>query len=142
MSILNITSENFNIQVKDVAKKIEVNAYHSYNGDRGRMPFGSQAKHNKNALHVMTIVSNRLERAVGKIIPFKPTGRQVRDVVEEVLDKKVSCRIRRYTGKDLKNTVSYLIDERGGRVGHGATYIDNYKGTETSIRFYRIDIIY
>lgn len=142
MSILDITSENFNIQVKDVAKKIEVNAYHSYNGDRRRMPVGSQTKHNKNALHVMTIVSNRLERAVGKIIPHKPTSRQVRDVVEKVLGKKVSCRIQKYTGKDLKNMVSYHIDERGGQVGRGAIYIDNYKGTEASIRFYEINIRY
>ena len=148
MSILDITSDNFNISVGDVSKEIEIQAHASYNnGDRGLMNWGEQGKHQRHANHIQVIMTNRLKKALERLVPGWPTGRQVRDVVEEVFGKKVTCRIQKFTGRDLKNTVSYHLGERGEKGPsyqrtYGTIYEEEYKGTKAEVRFTRIDIKY
>ena len=144
MSILDITSNNFNIAVGDVSKEIEINSYVSYGGKED-IHWTESSKHHKHAVHVQKIITNRLTKALKKVVPGWPTGRQVRDVVEEVLGKKVTCKIQKYTGRDLKNMVSYNLGERKGvtdTYSYGTIYREEYKGTKAEIRFTRIDIKY
>ena len=143
MSILDITSDNFNISVGDVSKEIEIQAYASYNnGNRGLMAWGEQERHQRHANHIQVIMTNRLRKALERLVPGWPTGRQVRDVVEEVFGKKVTCRIQKFTGRDLKNMVSYHLGERGDQHTYGAIYEEDYKKTKAEVRFTRIDIKY
>ena len=146
MSILDITSDNFNISVGDVSKEIEIQAYVSYEG-KDDIPWTECGKHQRYANHVRVIMANRLTKALKNLIPGWPTGRQVRDVVEEVLGKKVTCKKQKYTGRDLKNVVSYHFGERGEKCPsyqrtYGTIYREEYKGTKAEVRFTRIDIKY
>lgn len=144
MGVLDITVDNFNIAVGDVSKGIEVNAYASYEG-KDEIPWFESSKHQDHARHIQVIMTNRLTKALARLVPGWPTGRQVRDVVEEVLGKKVTCKKQKYTGRDLKNTVSYHLGERGdigNSYGYGTIYRDEYKGTKAEVRFTRIDIKY
>ena len=111
MSILDITSDNFNIAVGDVAKEIKITAYASYAG-KDDIPWTECGKHQRHANHVQVIVTNRIQK---------------------------------YTGRDLKNTVSYHLGERGdvgNSYGYGTTYREEYKGTKAEVRFIRIDVTY
>lgn len=144
MSILDITSDNFNIAVGDVAKEIKITAYTSYAG-KDDIPWTECGKHQGHANHVQVIMANRITKALKKLVPGWPTGRQVRNIVEEVLGQKVTCKKQKYTGRDLKNTVSYHLGERGdvgNSYGYGTTYRKEYKGTNAEVRFIRIDIKY
>lgn len=144
MSILDITSDNFNISVGDVSKEIEINSYASYEGKED-VYWTEAGKYQNRAKHVQVIMTNRLIKALNKLVPGWPTGRQVRDVVEEVLGKKVTCKKQKYTGRDLKNTVSYHLGERGdigNSYGYGTIYREEYKGVKAEVRFIRIDIKY
>ena len=146
MSILDITSDNFNISVGDVSKEIEIQAYTTYEG-KDNISWMESRNHQNNARHVQVIMTNRITKALNKLVPGWPTSRQVRDVVEEVLGKKVTCKIQKYTGRNLKNTVSYHLGERGEKGPsyqrtHGTIYRGEYKGTKAEVRFTRIDIKY
>lgn len=143
MGILNINAENFNIQVKDVAKEVEVNTYHGYD-ESYKMDWLNHEKYNSAASHVNKILSNRIARAVGKIIPGYPTGKQVREVLEEVLGVRVSVHKHKYVGESLKNMVTYDVAERGkvGMDRHGIEIRDKYKEIECWVRIYHINIIY
>lgn len=144
MSILNITPDNFNIRLSDVAKKIEVGTFHSFEGDRSRMSPGEHREHNSNAVQVDENLSEMIISAVGKINAGYPTGKQVREVLESILGIKVSCHVHKYICKEIKDTVSYDIAERG-KVGAdrcGVIYKERYCGTHAAITIYSIDITY
>lgn len=144
MGILDITTENYEVTVKDVAKEMEVSSSSTYLGNRIAMTPGEQMGHHKNARHVEKIIANQLIRNIGRISPCYPTGKQVREVVESILNMKVSCHMLKYTGYELRNTVRYDLAERG-QVGinrSGIVYKDSYKGTQVEVRIHSINITY
>lgn len=141
MGLLDITVDNFDITVGGNAKKIDVVAYTSFAG-ADRLWGDQRQKLFNNADHVRKIITNRIVKAIKLLVPYEPTGLQVRKVVEEIMGKQITCRKQKFTGREHKNTVAYHFGERGEERGFGATYFETYKDTDAEIYFNRIEIIY
>lgn len=141
MGVLNITAENFNITVGDYARTIHVEAYTSFVGS-DRLWGDERPRKFNHADHVRKIITNRIVKAVKQLVPYQPTGLQVRSVVEEILGKRITCKKQKFVGAKLKNTITYHFGERGEKDSYGTKYYETYKDTEAEIKFSRIEITY